>query len=95
LTAFGELDGIRPRTVEATEPGGAYVGFTVSVVGGNDGSDGRPADTVTCTPASNTLFPIGTTTVSCVGSEGSTGTFIVTVTDTTAPNLVVPLTSRL
>lgn len=89
-TAFGALDGIRPRTAEATGPDGATVGFTVSVVGGNDGEDGRPADTVTCVPASGSLFPIGDTTVSCTGSEGSTGTFVVTVIDSRPPALTVP-----
>ena len=88
--ASGALTGIHPRTVEAEGPDGARVGFTVLVDGGNDGSDGRPADTVACTPSSGSLFPIGMTTVSCVGSEGSTGSFVVTVADTTAPTLTLP-----
>jgi len=90
LTAFGALTGIRAREAEAEGPDGARVFFTVLVEGGNDGSDGRPADTVTCTPESGSLFPIGTTTVNCAGSEGSTGTFTVTVVDSTAPALTVP-----
>ncbi|MGZ8711375.1 MAG: HYR domain-containing protein, partial [Thermoanaerobaculia bacterium] len=89
--AFGALTGLEPITAEATGPGGASVGFTAQVEGGNDGSDGRPADTVTCTPSSGSIFPIGTTTVSCAGSEGSTGTLLVTVVDTTAPALSLPL----
>lgn len=75
---------------EAEGPDGAVVYFTILVEGGNDGSDGRPADTVTCTPASGSLFPIGTTTVSCVGSEGSTGSFPVVVGDATPPALSLP-----
>ena len=81
-----------PGTIvkEAAGPDGAAVFFTIVVVGGNDGSDGRPADTVTCAPASGSLFPIGTTTVSCSGSEGSTGSFDVNVIDSTPPALSLP-----
>ena len=89
-TAFGELTIPPPIHAQAEGPNGAYVGFTITVVGGNDGSDGRPADTVTCSPASNSLFPLGTTTVTCSGSEGSTGSFTVTVVDTIAPTLTLP-----
>jgi hypothetical protein len=88
--AFGDLTQF-PVGAEATGPSGAIVFFDVSVIGGNDGSNGRPADTVTCTPASGSLFPIGATTVSCSGSEGSTGSFLVSVVDTTAPQLAIPL----
>ena len=87
---FGALTGLQPITAEATGPSGASVGFTVQVEGGNDGSDGRPADTVSCVPASGSIFPIGTTTVSCTGSEGSTGTLLVMVVDTTGPVLTLP-----
>lgn len=90
LPAFAELDLPSSVRAEAEGPAGAFVGFSVSVVGGSDGSDGRPADTVTCSPASLSLFPIGTTTVSCSGSEGSTGSFPVIVSDTTAPTLSLP-----
>lgn len=90
LPAFAALDHPSLLIVEAEGPSGASVGFSVSVVGGADGSDGRPADTVTCSPASLSLFPIGTTIVSCSGSEGSTGSFPVIVVDTTAPTLSLP-----
>ena len=90
LTAVAALTGIHDRIVEAEGPNGALVSFMVAVEGGNDGSDGRPADTVTCTPASGTLLPLGSTIVSCVGSEGSTGSFVVTVVDRTPPTLTVP-----
>lgn len=75
---------------EATQPGGAIVTYSVSVAGAGDGGEGRDTETVACTPPSLSLFPIGTTTVSCVGSEGSTGSFTVTVRDTTAPTLTLP-----
>ncbi|MCI0479013.1 HYR domain-containing protein, partial [Candidatus Uhrbacteria bacterium] len=90
MSAFGALTGIAAVTAEAEGPDGAHVTFAVQVEGGNDGSDGRPADTVTCTPPSGSLFPLGMTTVSCVGSEGSTGSFVVTVVDWTAPALTLP-----
>lgn len=77
-------------TAEAEGAAGARVFFTILVVGGNDGSDGRPADTVVCAPASGSLFPFGATTVSCSGSEGSRGSFVVTVADTSAPVLSLP-----
>jgi Carboxypeptidase regulatory-like domain/HYR domain/Ig-like domain CHU_C associated len=80
----------------------AVVSFTVN-------STGVPAPTVTCTPPSGSIFPVGTTTVSCsatngVGS-GATCSFAVQVKDTQPPvftngcppaiNLVVPITCPL
>ena len=90
LPAFAALNHPISVTGEAEGPTGRVVGFTVSVRDGADGSDGRPADTVTCSPPSLSLFPIGTTTVVCSGSEGSTGSFPVNVVDTTAPALSLP-----
>ncbi len=90
LPAFAALNHPASVTGEAVGPAGRIVGFTVTVAGGSDGEDGRPADTVVCSPASLSLFPIGTTTVSCLGSEGSTGSFPVIVVDTTAPLLALP-----
>ena len=76
--------------IEATSGSGATVTYTTptatDVVGG--------AITPTCTPASGSTFPLGTSTVTCTAtdSHGNTGTatFQVTVEDTTAPVLVVP-----
>lgn len=52
---------------------------------------GCPPATVTCTPAPNSVFPIGTTTVICVGANGvapnDTCRFTVTVSDTQKPAL--------
>lgn len=90
LPVFAELSHPTSVTGEAEGPTGRVVGFTVGVVGGSDGSDGRPADTVTCTPATLSLFPLGTTIVFCTGSEGSTGSFPVNVVDTTGPALSLP-----
>lgn len=76
-------------TKEATGANGAvvtYLGVTAS-----DDVDGPL--TATCTKASGSVFPIGTTTVSCSARDkaGNLGdnTFSVTVEDTTAPNLTV------
>ncbi len=53
-------------------------------------SDGIP----TCTPASGSAFPLGTTTVTCSATDGAGNTgsagFDVTVRDTTAPSLTLP-----
>ena len=76
-------------TAEAAGASGAIVTFTASA---SDGIDGSLA--ATCTPASGSVFPIGTTTVSCsaTDSSGATGSasFSVTVVDTTAPVVTVP-----
>ncbi len=70
-------------TVEATGPGGATVTFTATAT--NDG-------VVTCTPASGSLFPLGTTTVSCTATNAGgsdTETFKINVVDTTAPIIIL------
>lgn len=68
---------------EATSGGGARVDYDAST------SDGR----LVCTPASGSIFPIGTTTVRCAArnAAGATrGTFPVVVADQTAPRLELP-----
>ncbi len=76
-------------TVEATDPGGAKVTFSASATDVVDGTD-----PVTCDPASGSLFPLGSTTVSCSATDeaGNTATksFVVTVRDTTPPVLSLP-----
>jgi len=62
----------------ATGPTGAVVTYGVSV------SDDRdPSPILTCSPSSGSLFPIGTTTVTCTATDNagntSTATFTVTV----------------
>lgn len=69
-------------TAEATSPSGAVVTFTVTATGGG---------VITCTPASGSTFPLGTTTVSCTATNNigsTTGTFNVTVVDTTPPAIL-------
>jgi len=76
-------------TAEATGSNGAtvsYIGVTAT-----DDVDGQL--TATCSKASGTVFPIGTTTVKCSATDkaGNVGdnTFTVKVQDTLAPNLTV------
>jgi len=83
LTSPGDL------TAEATGPDGAVVSFDVSAADAVDG-----AVEATCSPASGSTFPLGSTAVSCsatdaAGNTGSAG-FTVTVRDTTAPVLALP-----
>jgi probable HAF family extracellular repeat protein len=65
-------------TVEATSSAGAVVFYQVTVV---DDVDHHP--TLTCTPPSGSLFPVGTTSVECLATDNtgksSTASFQVTV----------------
>ena len=76
-------------TAEATAASGA----TVSYMGVTASDDVDGPLTATCSKASGTVFPLGTTTVTCSATDkaGNKGdnTFTVTVEDTTAPNLTV------
>jgi hypothetical protein len=81
-------------TVPATGASGAVVNYTSPTA--TDIVDGpRP---VTCTPASGSTFPVGTTTVQCAAADShantATASFHVTVTaagrDRTRPHLKVP-----
>jgi hypothetical protein len=76
-------------TVEATGPSGAVVSFSASA---DDIVDG--AMTPACSPASGSIFPLGTTTVNCSATDtaGNTGSasFSVSVVDTTPPALTLP-----
>lgn len=77
-------------TAEATGAAGAAVTFTATTSGNGDDENGRPnGPTVTCAPASGSVFPVGTTTVQCSAGNQS-GTFLVHVVDTTAPELSLP-----
>jgi hypothetical protein len=76
--------------VEATSPSGAVVTYTAPDA--TDAHDGTlPA---VCAPASDSTFPIGTTTVTCnktdeAGNAAAPTTFTITVQDTTAPTISV------
>jgi hypothetical protein len=78
------------RQVEANGPSGSIVNYTLPTA--NDATDGPQL--VTCNPASGSMFPLGTTTVTCSSSDEhgntTTASFTVKVVDTTPPTLTVP-----
>ncbi len=73
-------------TVNATSPSGAVVTYAMPTAVDEPGDN--PAPTVSCTPASGSTFPIGTTTVTCTAFSADdtpstvSRTFTVTVRDT-------------
>ncbi len=88
-------------TTNATSPQGATVTYTPPTVVDED----NPLPEVSCTPASGSVFPIGTTTVTCTVSDSDdsnspvSASFTVTVNDgdlglTNMPsNITTPATS--
>jgi sugar lactone lactonase YvrE len=74
--------------IDATSANGAVVTFAASATDAVDGST-----TVSCTPASGSLFPLGRTTVNCSSADAHGNTahasFRVTVRDT-KPVLTIP-----
>lgn len=74
-------------SVEGSAAGGAIVSFASPAASDTDAG----ALSASCTPASDTLFALGTTTVTCTARDfaGNAGTasFSVVVTDTTAPEI--------
>jgi len=75
------------RTVEGNAPGSAVVDFAVSA----SDAAGKPLPAPTCDHAPKSLFPVGTTTVTCSARDsagvGASGSFAITVQDTRAPVL--------
>jgi HYR domain len=49
-----------------------------------------PCDTVTCSPAAGSFFPVGTTTVTCTSTAGPSCSFTVTVNDVQPPTITCP-----
>ena len=74
--------------VEASSASGAAVAYSATATDTEDGSI-----PVTCTPHSDTTFPIGLSTVNCSATDSggleTTGSFTVTVADTKAPANVI------
>jgi len=70
--------------VEATNTAGAVVMFALPVA-----TDAVGVTSVSCTPPSGSVFPIGATTVTCratdAASNTATSSLLITVRDTTAP----------
>lgn len=77
-------------TVDADSPAGTVVNYPAAIA--TDIADLSPS--VSCVPASGSLFPVGTTTVTCTASDDSgndnSGSFTVTVRDISAP-VVTPV----
>ncbi len=77
------------QTLEATGPAGSVATFSATAMDLVDGA--RPA---VCSPASGSVFPLGTTTVGCSASDlhgnSAPGTFTITVRDTTPPVVLAP-----
>ena len=75
-------------TRPAVDSAGAAVTFSVTAT---DAAD--PAPTLSCSPASGGVFPLGPTTVTCSASDASgnqsEATFIVTLSDQEAPAFTV------
>jgi hypothetical protein len=67
---------------------GAVVSYTAQV------SDNYPGATISCLPASGSLFPVGTTGVTCIAVDAmenaDTCSFVVTVIDSEPPLAVCP-----
>jgi len=83
------LHGLASRIIEATSATGSVFSYSVTAT---DNADAAPV--ATCSPASGSTFPIGTTTVTCTARDASgnnsSGSFTITVRDTTPPTLAVP-----
>jgi hypothetical protein len=77
------------KTVEANGFAGSIVDFVLPTA-----VDLGEPRLVTCAPAPNSTFALGTTTVTCSASDGrgntGTATFKITVVDTTPPTLIPP-----
>ena len=80
-------------TIEANGPSGAVANYTAPSA--TDAIDGPSI--VTCSPPSGSLFPLGSTTVTCSASDNhsnsNSASFAVLVVDTTPPTLLVPANS--
>ena len=77
-------------TEEADQPGGKNVAYTVPTA--TDDVDPNPTES--CSPSSGSLFPLGTTQVTCTATDASNNsaqcTFDVIVQDTTPPSIICP-----
>lgn len=78
------------QVLEATGPNGATATFTATAVDLVDGTFDA-----TCTPASGSIFPLGSTQVDCSamdkhGNLSDTKSFAVIVQDTTPPSMTLP-----
>lgn len=81
-----------PSVIHGTGPGACQAVVTYSSISTTDNCPGTT--NIVCTPASGSIFPVGTSSVSCVATDsaGNTATcsFTVTVNDSTAPVMICP-----
>jgi len=86
--SFNDL--ISDITEEATGLDGNNVSYAIPAA--TDAID--PTPTVLCTPAPDSLFPLGDTTVTCTATDASSNflseTFMVSIVDTTVPLVIAP-----
>ncbi len=79
------------RVGEADGPNGAVASFNVTA---SDAGTALLPSAIRCTPGSATLFPIGTTNVTCLATDAAgnvgSGSFDVIIQDTTAPAINAP-----
>jgi hypothetical protein len=90
-TTAPEITCLADTTVDCSGPDGLEVSFDVAV---SDSCDSAPL--LVCTPASGSVFPVGTTTVTCTATDAdgnsSECSFNVTVVaDTTPPVITCPV----
>ena len=71
---------------EATSSSGTSVSFS-SITAQKNGN----SVPVTCSPASDSIFSLGTTQVICQTDEGRTTSFDITVSDTISPTIIIPV----
>ncbi len=89
--------------ITITDPGGGVCTLTcpANIIKSNDPNQcgaittysptiSGSCGTVTCSPASGSFFPIGTTTVSCTATAGPSCSFTVTVNDNQIPVISCP-----
>ncbi len=80
--------------VPAPDANGALVTYALPTATDND----DPNPVVSCLPASGSLFPLGSTTVTCTATDAvgntSSVTFTVEVVDATPPAVVCPAPSQ-
>ena len=78
------------QTIEALSSSGAPASFTVSAV---DETDGNISGSASCDHASGSVFPLGSTTVTCSATDAAgntcTDTAVVIVEDTTSPSIAL------
>jgi len=89
VTNLPTFFGATNQVLEAPSAVGAIATFSVTAT-----TPCQPNVPVTCTPPSGSLFPLGSTIVTCVAVDAldvtNTTTFTVTVQDTTPPVLTCP-----